>query len=221
MTGDRFPSLFVPALPSLESWGWEKLEAALVAAPTLHLGQAWQPSPEGTFRPGAVRLGWHETGIVVAASLEDERVFTRATADNQRLWELGDVFEMFFRNAVREDYLELHAAPGDKRLQLHFPSRETVAGLRAGIGRLDDFLVREPLFDFRTRMTSNGWALVAQIPGPALGFDVSSLKGEAVFASFSRYDYASDGSPPILSSTSPHAQLDFHRQEEWIKLVFC
>ncbi|HEU4680056.1 MAG TPA: hypothetical protein VFS35_11080 [Terrimicrobiaceae bacterium] len=221
MTGDLDPCLFVPALPTLEDRDWEKLEAALVTAPALPLGQAWRPSPEETFRPGVVRLGWHEGKIVVAAKLEDQNVFTRATTHNQRLWELGDVFEMFFRNAAREDYLEVHAAPGDQRLQFHFPSRETVAGLRSGIGRLEDFVVQEPLFDFRTRRTSDGWVVVAEIPGLALGFNVSSLKGEAVLASFSRYDYASDGSPPVLSSTSPHRQLDFHRQEEWMRLVFC
>jgi hypothetical protein len=213
-------SLSVPAFPSLEASNWEEVDAMLAGAPALVLDQAWVPAPQETLRQGIVRLGWQETRIIVAASLDDESIFTQATADNQRLWELGDVFEIFLRDAEREDYLELHVAPGDKRLQLHFPSRQTVANLRSGLGRLEDFIVKESLFDFRTRKVAGGWKLVVLIPGSSLGWKVARLKGRTVLASFSRYDYASDGGPAVLSSTSPHARPDFHRQEEWTRLVF-
>jgi hypothetical protein len=213
-------SLSVPAFPSLEATNWEEVDVVLAGAPALVLGQAWLPSPQETFRQGIVRLGWQETRIIVAASLDDDSIFSQATADNQRLWELGDVFEIFLRDAEREDYLELHLASGDQRLQLHFPSRQTVANLRSGLGRLEDFIVKESLFDFRTRKVAGGWRLIALIPGSSLGWKVTGLKGRTVLASFSRYDYASDGGPAVLSSTSPHARPDFHRQEEWTRLVF-
>ena len=216
-----FHSLFVPALPSLETWNWDEVDAALADAPTLFLGQAWLPSPQETFRQGIVHLGWRETRLIVAASLDDDIIFTQATADNQRLWELGDVFEIFLRDAEREGYLELHIAPGDKRLQLQFPSRQTVIDLRSGLGRLEDFIVKESLFDFRTRKAAGRWKLIALIPASSLGLKVASLKGRTVFASFSRYDYGSDGGPAVLSSTSPHAKPDFHRQGDWTRLVLC
>jgi hypothetical protein len=220
MTEGAFPSLSVPALPFRETWGWEALEAALAEAPALFLRQAWLPSPQEAFRPGIVRLGWQESTIIVAVSLDDDRIFTQATADHQRLWELGDVFEIFLRDAERDDYFELHIAPSDKRLQLHFPSRQTVADLRSGRGRLNDFIRRESLFDFRIRTSTGKWDILAWIPASSLGLKVSSLTGRSLFASFSRYDYSSDGGPAVLSSTSAHPTPDFHRQEEWIGLIF-
>jgi hypothetical protein len=213
-------SLSVPALPSLEESNWEGVDLALAEAPALFLRQAWLPSPQEGFRPGIVRLGWQESTIIVAASLDDDRIFTRATADHQRLWELGDVFEIFLRDAERDDYFELHIAPGDKRLQLHFPSRQTVADLRSGHGRLNDFITRQSLFDFRARTSAGKWDILVWIPASSLGLKVSRLTGRSLFASFSRYDYSSDGGPAVLSSTSAHPTPDFHRQEEWISLIF-
>ena len=213
-------SLEVPAFPHLESSGLEELDAALSDAPALLFEQAWLPSAQATFRQGIVRLGWQGAKIILAANLEDESVFTEATADGQRLWELGDVLEIFLRDAESEDYLELHVAPGNKRLQLHFPSRQAVFDLRNGLGRLEDFMVKESLFDFQTQRATGGWKVVALIPGSSLGLKVASLKGRTIFASFGRYDYPSDGGPAVLSSTSAHAKPDFHRQEEWTRLVF-
>jgi hypothetical protein len=221
MAEHLYGSLSVPALPSLEESNWEEVDLALAEAPALFLRQAWLPSLQEGFRQGVVRLGWQESTIIVATSLEDERIFTQATADHQRLWELGDVFEIFLRVAERDDYFELHIAPGDKRLQLHFPSRQTVADLRSGRGRLDDFIVRESLFDFRTRTSTGKWDILAWIPASSLGLKVSSLAGRSLFTSFSRYDYSSDGGPAVLSSTSAHPTPDFHRPQEWTRLVFC
>ena len=38
--------------------------------------------------------------------------------------------------------------------------------------------------------------------------------------SFSRYDHTRGANNPVLSSSSPHQELDFHRQEDWGRLVF-
>jgi hypothetical protein len=38
---------------------------------------------------------------------------------------------------------------------------------------------------------------------------------------FSRYDYTRGMGEPVLSSTSPHRRLDFHRQHEWGTLDFA
>ena len=38
--------------------------------------------------------------------------------------------------------------------------------------------------------------------------------------SFARYDYTRDENGPILSSSSPHAKLGFHRQQEWERIRF-
>ncbi|HOP97580.1 MAG TPA: hypothetical protein PLH97_12370 [Verrucomicrobiota bacterium] len=38
--------------------------------------------------------------------------------------------------------------------------------------------------------------------------------------SFGRYDHTQDGMGAVVSSTSPHAEPDFHRQQEWGLLEF-
>ncbi|MEI8343284.1 MAG: hypothetical protein WCH43_17320, partial [Verrucomicrobiota bacterium] len=48
----------------------------------------------------------------------------------------------------------------------------------------------------------------------------TALEGRTWLASFSRYDYSSAEAPPVLSSTSPHAEVSFHRQQEWAELLF-
>jgi len=39
--------------------------------------------------------------------------------------------------------------------------------------------------------------------------------------SFSRYDASRGTRPPVLSSTSPHQALNFHRIHEWGNLIFA
>jgi hypothetical protein len=213
--------LAFPALRSFRVSNWVAAHAALADAPGLFFEQAWLPPARQIFRKGIVRLGWCGASIILGARLEGDCIFTRATADGQRLWELGDVFEIFLRDVEHEDYLELHVAPGGKSSQFRFPSCRTILDLRSGVGRLEDFTVREPLFEVGTRIAAGRWEIIAQIPAASLGLKVATMKGRVVLASFSRCDYANEGGPAVLSSTSPHAKPDFHRQQEWRKLIFC
>jgi len=220
-TQQAFRSLSLPAVRPFELSNWEVAFAALCGAPALDFGQAWLPARQETFRRGIVHIGWHGASIILAAGLEDESVFTRATADGQRLWELGDVFEIFLKDSESEEYLELHVTPGGHRSQLRFASDQTIIDLRNGVGRIEDFAVDAPLFNFRVRTEIGRWEVLAQIPASSLRLRVASMEGRVMLASFSRYDYSHEGGPAVLSSTSPHAKLDFHRQHEWTTLVFC
>lgn len=173
------------------------------------MNQAWLDTLENNFRPAEVKLGCREGTLLVLSTMLDQKIFTRAARDNERLWDLGDVFEIFLRDTTREEYLELHVSPNGHRLQLRFPSSETVKKLRGRLLKLEDLIVREPLFDFSTRTTSDGWEVFAEIP----------TTGTNLLASFSRYDYSGAETPPVLSSTSAHAKADYHRQEEWVPLT--
>lgn len=169
-----------------------------------HLAQSWRPHTEPLFRPGLVRLAWQPAFLLVVADLVDEEVLTGATADNQRMWELGDVFEMFVKAEGRDDYVELHATPNGRRLHLRFP------GARAA----------DPAaFHAEASIAPDGWRVTARIPAGVAGLDCYRA-GLALRASFCRYD-AGTGTPPVLSSTSPHPVPSFHRPDEWPRIVLA
>lgn len=209
----------VPALASFDSSDWKAIFTAFQNAPSLPLGQAWREKPEENFRPASVHLGWNADGLLVLARLTDDTLFTRATADNENLWTLGDVFELFLQESTLENYVEFHIAPSGHRLQLGFPSGDTIGQLRTSGKKLDDLKVARPLFDFSLRSTDSGWDILAKIPASALGMTQPMGDGTTILASFSRYDYTDAATPPVLSSTSAHAELNFHRRQEWKPLT--
>ncbi len=182
-------------------------------APRLDLGQSWNPAREYHFQPGAVSIARSAASLLILADLRDLCLMTTATGHNQRFRELGDTFEIFLRDPARAEYLELHVCPAGHRLQLRFPSAEAVAAIRRE--------KRDPTGSCRERT-----ALL--LFGDARGKGLAGLRGNpfssispeplaTLFASFGRYDYGEDG-PPVLSSTSAHPFLDFHRQEEWTRI---
>jgi hypothetical protein len=151
--------------------------------------------------------------------LEDDCLTTTATGDNQNLWSLGDVFELFLRPLEGDEYYELHIAPSGHRLQLRFPDANMINLLRDGKGRLADLLVDEPIFEFTTRPIPGGWEILAGVPAETFGWPPGDLAGRELLASFSRYDYSDDGSAPVLSSTSAHTIMNYHRQDDWKRLT--
>jgi hypothetical protein len=64
------------------------------------------------------------------------------------------------------------------------------------------------------------WQVIVSIPFKMIvenGMPPSA--GDKWLFSFSRYDYTRPEPKPIFSSTSPHAEVNYHRIEEWGTMV--
>jgi hypothetical protein len=202
------------ALPALASGDLKSVRALFEGAKGLRLRQAWLARAEEDFTPGTIWVGWRGNMLLVFAELEDADIFTRATAHNQRMWELGDTFEMFLQPADSSGYAEFHVTPNNLRLQLRFPDSQSVRRAQAA-NLFDEFLLRGEVFGSRTWVETRKWCIYAEIPALAICGADKPLEGTHWRFSFSRYDYIRGRREPIISSTSPHAEPDFHRQQEW------
>jgi hypothetical protein len=167
----------------------------------------------------SVRVAWSAHELLVRAELEDADVVTKATADNQRFWELGDVFEIFLEAEGAGFYTEMHVAPGNHRLHLRIRPPEFQAMKEKSLA-LSDLIVDPPAFASRYEKTADGWIAEARIPAAQVDPKGVITRDSRWRASFCRYDAWSDGRPPVLSSTSPHPHAAFHRREEWRPLCF-
>lgn len=187
-----------------------------VAGLRLSLARSWSDAVEPAFRPGEVHVRWTHEALLVDALLVDGCVFTIAESDNDRLWELGDLFEIFLRVEGRPDYTELHIAPGNIRLHLALPGPR---GYRTPLGPpvpFEEMLVWPVGFESSTALRETGWSAHAVIPARVLGKE-AFLPGDRLHVSFCRYD-ATPGRPPVLSSTTSHPVMDFHRLDEWTRI---
>jgi hypothetical protein len=182
--------------------------------------QTWLQVPQQEFAPGLVFTGWKEADFFVFAELIDVDIFTFAKEHQQRLWMLGDTFEIFLRHPDQEAYFEFHIAPNNLRLQLRFPD----AGAAARVGRSKQFeevMMERDAFISRTwvKPEIQRWFVLARIPGRLLD-QKDNLSGSQWSFSFCRYDYTREQNVPVISSTSPHRRPDFHRQYEWGTICF-
>lgn len=81
-------------------------------------------------------------------------------------------------------------------------------------------MVRLPGFESRCKTTPSGWSVETRIPAAFVDPKGVISASSRWNASFCRYDAWTDGRPPVLSSTTPHSELDFHRRHEWRQLCF-
>jgi hypothetical protein len=213
------PAISCPKLPEFNPRDAHSVEEAFAGAAVMTLGQAWREKPQPDFRPGTVQVGWREDRLWVSANLVDDVPMSSAMAHNEHLWELGDVFEMFLQDLTLPGYAEFHAAPNGRRLQLIFPEEDTFARISREELELAQLFKAERLFDYAVTLHPGGWNVLASIPSQVFA-DVASLAGRSWKVSFSRYDYSQVGGQPVLSSTSPHKILSFHRREDWTVLTF-
>jgi hypothetical protein len=174
-----------------------------------HFSQAWLPEPEPGFRPGSARIDWDATSVRIIADLASDKAGSGASADGERLWELGDVLEVFIGDADG-GYREYQIAPNGFMLSLRYPDLSCVGGVRGGSRRLGEFFTERPL-EAGATVTPEGWHAMLVIPRPL----PATTQGKGCFRlSCCRYDYGTGG-PPVLSSTSPHPVRDFHRPQDW------
>ena len=120
------PQLDCRRLPVFDAEKLDTVRAAFATAGGCVMQQAWLAGPEPDFTPAVVRAGWRGNSLLVFAELEDADIFTRATAHNQRMWELGDVLEIFLSAENSAGYVEFHVTPNNLRLQLRFPNPAAV-----------------------------------------------------------------------------------------------
>jgi hypothetical protein len=213
--------IICPILGDFDIGSRDAVRAAFAEAPALQMQQAWRDAPEEKFLPARVRIGWRGDRFLVFGELTDDLLFTCATEDNQILCSFGDVFEIFLRDSEGERYAEFHVAPNGKRLQLLWPDAATIRRVGKKEVSLDELKVHEPIFDFAQWSEEQTWCICASVPGSVFLPVGMSLEGRIWLASFSRYDYSSAEEQPVLSSTSPHTELSFHRQQEWAEVFFA
>jgi len=174
----------------------------------LEMGQAWLKEREARFRAGQVRLAVAGTDLLVFADLEDDDVYCPAAMHNEPAFLRGDVFELFLSPAGQGVYYEFHVNPANVRYQLRLTPRE-------GDGKLvRDVVWAEPVVT-QTRMRAGGWQAYLRVKLGALMEPEGAAVARRWEISCGRYDWARDYAKPVLSSTSPHKVLNFHRRHEW------
>lgn len=176
----------------------------------LPLTQSWLPQLEKGFRPGMATFSYSDGKLHLKAELIDEEVGSSATAHGQKLWEHGDVVELFIQKEGEEGYWEFQVAPNGFTLALHYPDITCVAAVRNKERQMEEFLTKE-IPAVTITMTPEGWKVLLSISLPA-------SPGEKLRVSCCRYD-AGEGRPPVISSTSPHPVRDFHRPRDWREFV--
>lgn len=168
--------------------------------------QPWLTEPEPGFHPGSVEITRNTASLHLRAELSQPLVSTKATASQQRLWELGDVLEFFVQQIGSDDYYEYQIAPNGMMLALHYPDQKAVSAVRNGERQMEEYLCDLPLKG-KAIVAPDGWSASLSVPA----------SGEQFRVNCGRYDY-SLGSAPVVSSIAPLSKRDFHRLEEWLLL---
>lgn len=217
----KLPSMVCRKLADYSADKLASVQAAFKQTDHCTLGQAWLAKTESDFKPATVRVGWRENSLRVYAELDDADIFSRATAHNQRMWELGDVLEIFLHPEGSASYVEVHITPNNFRLQLRFPDTATLRRAQTA-NYFEDLLLADGAFQSHTwtEAKHGKWFVHAEVPG-------SLVSGAGHFPpttpwrfSFSRYDGTRGRQEAVISSSSPHAKPDFHRREEFGTLKF-
>jgi hypothetical protein len=206
-------------LPPFDHTDIESVRRAFRSATPCLFQQTWQKT--GNFSPGVVRAGWRGSSLMIFAELADSDIFNDATEMNQRAWELGDVFEIFLRPEDNESYVEFQITPNNLRLQLRFPDARALAWARRS-RNIENFLIQTEAIQSLTWIEEQNsrWSIYAAIPSAAVCGSRQNIGNTQWHFSFGRYDYTRGASEPVISSTSLHAQPDFHRQYEWGVMTF-
>jgi len=215
------PELRCALLPAFDDTDLESVRRVFQPMTPCPLRQAWQAELSQAFAPAEVRVGWTGGALQVFAELTDRDIHTSATGLNQRMWELGDAFEIFLRPEGQDAYVEFQVTPNNQRLQLRYANRAALDRAR-DTGNLAEALISGEAFRSRTwiDVPHSRWSVFAEIPASVVCGSSNPLAGSQWHFSFSRYDYTRGLEEPVISSTSPHAEANFHRQQEWGAMDF-
>ena len=188
------------------------------AAARLTLGQFWKGLDALPAERAHALVGASETGLNFYVYLRDSDIYSRATADDQKMWTLGDVAEFFIKpGGGRTDYWEIHITPNDFIMDIYIPDRER---FMAGKISWDEVVAPSSQTRKRVRVGDGYWAVEACVPWAAFGLNGIPEGGVGWHIAVCRYNYAGGSDDPELSSTASFSQASFHRHEEYTQLVF-
>ena len=132
----------------------------------LPLLQSWLPATEPGFRPGIAHFSWTDGVLRLETGFMGHAPASRATEHGQRLWELGDVAELFVQKIGEESYREYQVSPNGFTLALRYPDLSGVAAVRSGSRKLEEFFTGE-IPSASIAITAEGWNASFGIPLPS------------------------------------------------------
>ena len=214
------PELSCRTLPEFDADDWNAVDDAFASRDWCDLQQAWRDTPEPDFQPARARIGWRPDALWVDAHLTDLDIFNAAAHLNDATYALGDIFEIFLLPAAQQIYYEFHITPENQQLQLRWPDFESITQCSDDQESLAPFFVTGVL-QSRTDVQPqrNFWRVLARVPA-TIALSGSIQNGDDWMFSFSRYDTTRGVKEPVYSSSSPHAEIDYHRRHEWGRINF-
>ncbi len=192
--------------------------AKYAACRSLPLRQYWVAADILPREAGVARIGASSKGLSVHVRYEDSDIFSTATANQQRMWQLGDVVEVFVKPGLdRTDYWEVHVTPNAFLMDLHIPSRP---GMQTGEHTWEEIIAPESGTTYRTKVGDGWWSAELTIPWSAFDVDGVPMAGTVWQVAVCRYNYNGGLEDPELSSTAPLTERSFHRYEDYTDLAF-
>jgi hypothetical protein len=184
-----------------------------------HFASYWTKTPRaGTF----AYLVWDDDALYYAGSMTDSELRSYGTKRNDTLWD-GDVFELFLKpSADKPAYFEFQANPKMFVFEMAFPRRGAELGAYTEAPLLGNKAVvaLDGTLD-QSGDRDRGWTVEGRIPWSAFANGEAKPKpGDEWFFAICRYDYGPEGTKPVLMSSAPLTQPNFHRYEDYGKLRF-
>ena len=184
----------------------------------LPLRRHWLAPDAMPVEGGVALVGAAAEGLSFYTRYVDSDIFSTATADDQKMWTLGDVAEVFVKPGVnRNDYWELHVTPNDFIMDIHIPDR---ARFQAGKITWNDVIAPSSGATRRTGVFDGHWCVELCVPWSA--FDCPDIPAAGATWQFAvcRYNYNGGLDNPEHSSTAPLTNSSFHHYEDFDALAF-
>jgi hypothetical protein len=182
------------------------------------LGEDMQPSETAT-----ARIGYNDVGLCFYVSMHDSHIFSHSTADQQKMWTLGDVCEAFVKPGPteRSDYWEVHVTPNGHLMDIHIPNRED---FQKGRVTWDDVIAPSSGATYTVNCAEGKhWAVELTIPWSAFSLSAPPSSSAGWSVAVCRYNINNENNMRDgreLSATARFRKLSYHRHEEFSLLYF-
>lgn len=179
----------------------------------IHLKQWWKTAEDKQLQPTVVRLKVNARTFDVSIKATAQKASNAATLDNEDAWKSGDLLEVFVQDPSADFYTEWHITPEGrrwrKRFDLQSPDSEKPFH--------SDWITEKDIPACKNELKKGLWIADFSIPWTFL--TKTGKKPDSLRWTVCRYDYNGNLDSPILSSTAPLTQPNFHRRMEWNFIV--